>query len=74
MTVTIPSFDAKLTPPDIDAMCESLKVYGGIILKNVADKPALEQMIKDFRPHIDGDKPWEGSFFPAQTRYVHAVS
>lgn len=55
---------------DLEALFLSLKRTGGIILKNIATKEDLAQLEKDVRPHIEADKAWTGSFFPAQTRCV----
>ncbi|KAK4701590.1 hypothetical protein P7C70_g4636, partial [Phenoliferia sp. Uapishka_3] len=55
---------------DLEALATSLKRAGGVILRNVANAEDLAAMEKDVRPHIEGDKVWTGSFFPAQTRRV----
>lgn len=70
MPTALPSVDVYdfTKEVDLDALAESLKRTGGIILKNVATPEDLAQMEKDVRPHIVGDKVWTGSFFPAQTR------
>ena len=60
------------TEVDLEALFTSLKCTGGVILKNVASKDDLAQLELDVRPHIEADKAWTGSFFPAQTRCVRS--
>ena len=69
---TVDSYDFSngIEGVDLDAFAESLKRTGGVILRNIATPEELAQMEKDVRPHINADKPWTGSFFPAETRRV----
>ncbi|KAL8280676.1 hypothetical protein RQP46_006999 [Phenoliferia psychrophenolica] len=55
---------------DLEALATSIKRTGGVICKNVCNPADLAAMEADVRPFIVADKPWTGSFFPAETRRV----
>lgn len=57
-----------------DEILDSLIKAGGCVIKNVVPAADLAQIEKDTRPYLDADKPWNGDFFPAQTRRVNGLA
>lgn len=64
----IESFDANTI--DAETAVKSLIKNGGCILRNVVNKDDLAAIETDVRPHILKDQPWQGEFFPPETRRV----
>jgi hypothetical protein len=48
----------------------SLIKNGGCIIRNVLNSTDFAAIERDVRPHILKDQPWEGGFFPPETRRV----
>ncbi|TVY32182.1 Dioxygenase [Lachnellula occidentalis] len=68
----VKSFDsATVTNEDIVA---ALVKAGGCVIKNVLTPDVLAEIEKDTREHITADKPWDGTFFPIQTRRVNGLA
>ena len=65
-TVDVYDFAQKV---DLDALAESLKRAGGIILRNIATPEEVAQMDQDIRPFIEQDSiSEESTLFPPTTR------
>lgn len=47
---------------------------GGCVIKNVLSPEVLAEIERDTREHITADKPWDGTFFPIQTRRVNGIA
>lgn len=52
----------------VDEIVEAMKIAGGLVIRNAVSHEALDQIEKDMRPKLDEDAPWEGDFFPKETR------
>ncbi|KAF1960674.1 phytanoyl-CoA dioxygenase family protein [Byssothecium circinans] len=48
----------------------SLRTSGGCIIRNLVAREELDKIERDVRPHLDAAQPWEGDFWPPQTRKV----
>lgn len=57
-----------------DQIIDALIKAGGCVIKNVAAASDLAQIELDTRPYIEADKPWDGTFFPIQTRRVNGLA
>lgn len=64
----IESFDAKTV--SVDEVTKSLVRNGGCIVRNVLGQEDLALIESDVRPWIEKDVPWNGDFFPPETRRV----
>lgn len=51
-----------------DELVEALKVSGGVVVRNLLTTEELREIETDVRPWLDKDKPWDGDFFPPETR------
>jgi hypothetical protein len=49
-------------------LVSALKVSGGVIIRNILTTEEIQQIESDVRPWLDQDKPWDGDFFPPETR------
>ncbi|EXJ86336.1 hypothetical protein A1O3_03287 [Capronia epimyces CBS 606.96] len=59
-------FDARTcTATDL---VEALKVSGGVVVRNMLKPEEVAQIDADVRPWLDQDVPWNGDFFPPETR------
>lgn len=47
---------------------------GGCVIKNAMSTEDLAAIEKDTRIHLLADKPWDGTFFPIQTRRVNGLA
>ncbi|KIW36023.1 uncharacterized protein PV06_11656, partial [Exophiala oligosperma] len=47
---------------------------GGCVIKNALSTEDLAAIEKDTRAHLLADKPWDGTFFPIQTRRVNGLA
>lgn len=45
-----------------------LKRDGGVIIEKYVDRATIDQAYKEVLPRLEADKPWDGAFFPGQTR------
>ncbi|KAI9703844.1 MAG: hypothetical protein M1836_007616 [Candelina mexicana] len=54
----------------VEEIIESIRVSGGCVIRNMVGKDVIEQLERDFRPHIINDKSWNGDFWPPETRRV----
>ncbi|KAJ9139199.1 Phytanoyl-CoA dioxygenase family protein [Pleurostoma richardsiae] len=59
-------FDAKTCTSA--QLVDALKVSGGVIIRNMLAPEEIRQIEADVRPWLDKDVPWEGDFFPPETR------
>ncbi len=57
-----------------DEIVAALISAGGCVVKNVMTTEDLAAVEKDTRPHLLADKPWDGTFFPIQTRRVNGLA
>lgn len=55
-------------PITAEKVTKKLEIYGGCIVKNYLPKEDCDKILSDMRPHLDADKPWNGGFFPPETR------
>ncbi|KAH8804433.1 phytanoyl-CoA dioxygenase family protein [Xylogone sp. PMI_703] len=46
----------------------ALRQTGGCIIKGLVQKQHLDQIESDLRPYLDADQPWQGKFYPKETR------
>ncbi|EMF14361.1 uncharacterized protein SEPMUDRAFT_115639 [Sphaerulina musiva SO2202] len=53
---------------EVEDVVKALKIAGGCIIKNAVAHEHLDQIETDLRPYLNADIPWEGDFFPPQTR------
>ena len=64
----VDSFDGRtVTVADV---VESLIRTGGCIVRNLVSKEDVAAIDADVRPYILKDQPWQGDFFPPETRRV----
>jgi len=64
--VTIGSFDAASVTAD--EVVKSLIENGGCFIRNLIDHETVAAMLKQVQPYLEADVPWEGEFFPKETR------
>ncbi|KAF2501843.1 PhyH-domain-containing protein [Lophium mytilinum] len=62
---------ASVSPEQIVA---ALTKAGGCVIKNAVSPSDLSLIQKDVQPFLDADKPWEGDFFPRETRRVNGLA
>lgn len=55
-------------PTSTPYLVESLTRVGGVIIRGVVPQAKLDLIKRDVRPHLEADAPWEGDFFPPETR------
>lgn len=62
-------------PPtaSVDELVAAIKLAGGCIIKNVLTLEQVKQIETDLRPYLDQDVPWEGPFFPPETRRAYGL-
>lgn len=65
---TVQEFDAATCT--VDDLVAALKTAGGVVIRNLLTPQALEAIEADVRPWLELDKPWNGDFFPPETRRV----
>lgn len=58
----------------VDDVVKSLIVNGGVVVRGLLDQATLSTIEGDVRPYIELDKPWEGDFFPPETRRVYGLA
>ena len=63
---SVDTFDAGSAKPT--AVVQSLIRNGGCFLRGLIDQESINAMLQDVQPHLDADVPWEGEFFPKETR------
>ncbi|KIX03720.1 uncharacterized protein Z518_07273 [Rhinocladiella mackenziei CBS 650.93] len=72
-----PKSSKSLLPPVLEydaATCTSsglvtaLKVSGGVVIRNFLTREETREIEADVRPWLDKDAPWDGDFFPPETR------
>ncbi|KIW36024.1 uncharacterized protein PV06_11252 [Exophiala oligosperma] len=68
---SVESFDASSTTQS--EVVESLIRNGGCFLRGMIDQQSIDAMLNDVQPYIDADVPWEGDFFPKETRRVNGL-
>lgn len=62
----VDSFDyASVT---VDDIADSLKRNGGCFIRNFISTADADKLSNQMRPYLEGDEPWEGDFFPPETR------
>lgn len=57
-----------------EQIVSALSRAGGCIIRHAVSSPNLSLIEKDIRPWLNADKPWEGDFFPIQTRRVNGLA
>jgi hypothetical protein len=45
-----------------------LKRDGGVVIKSYVTQAVIDQAYKEILPRLEQDKPWDGAFFPGETR------
>jgi ectoine hydroxylase-related dioxygenase (phytanoyl-CoA dioxygenase family) len=66
----IQSFPSDVSPEDVIA---ALKLAGGCVIRNYVSREDLDQIQKDLRPYLEVDVPWNGEFFPPETRRAYGI-
>ncbi|KAK4159046.1 hypothetical protein QBC43DRAFT_222943 [Cladorrhinum sp. PSN259] len=61
-------------PANRDQVVQALIRAGGVVIRNAIPQSALEIIEKETRPYINADKPWDGDFFPRETRRVYGLA
>ncbi|KAJ9499880.1 hypothetical protein H2202_004870 [Exophiala xenobiotica] len=51
-----------------DDVVKCLKVAGGVIVRNLLGSDEINRILEDVIPYLDEDQPWDGEFFPPETR------
>jgi ectoine hydroxylase-related dioxygenase (phytanoyl-CoA dioxygenase family) len=64
----VDSFDATNVHPD--QIVDSLRRNGGCFVRNYISSSSVSQILSDVSPYLEADVPWEGEFFPKETRRV----
>ncbi|KAH0845016.1 hypothetical protein AYO21_04062 [Fonsecaea monophora] len=64
----VDAFDA--SSATVDDVVESLIRTGGCIVRNLVSRDDIKNIDADVRPYILKDQPWQGDFFPPETRRV----
>jgi ectoine hydroxylase-related dioxygenase (phytanoyl-CoA dioxygenase family) len=64
----IDSFEVTNVHPD--QIVDSLRRNGGCFIRNYVRSTSIAQILSDISPYLDADVPWEGNFFPKETRRV----
>jgi ectoine hydroxylase-related dioxygenase (phytanoyl-CoA dioxygenase family) len=67
-TAKVDAFDGRTVT--IADVVESLIRNGGCIVRNLVSKDDVAAIDTDVRPYILKDQPWQGDFFPPETRRV----
>ncbi|KAK8257509.1 phytanoyl-dioxygenase family protein [Phyllosticta capitalensis] len=57
----------------VEEVVDALKVAGGVVIKNAVAHEDLDVIEKDLRPLLEKDAPWDGDFFPKQTRRCYGL-
>ncbi|KAH8661731.1 phytanoyl-dioxygenase family protein [Ilyonectria robusta] len=70
--VVVDSFDAATAA--VEDVLDSLKRNGGCVIKNFMSLEDVDQVISDVHPYLEADEPWEGDFFPKETRRVFGLA
>lgn len=52
----------------VDQIEDSLKRNGGCFIRNFMSTTDADTLATQMRPFLEADKPWEGEFFPKETR------
>lgn len=68
MAPTVPEFT-----PDVancDKVVQALIEGGGVFIRGLLSPSTLDTIEKDVRPYLEADRPWQGDFFPPETRRV----
>jgi len=68
---TVDSFEAGTATAE--EIVRSIARNGGCFLRGLIDRESLDLMIKEVQPYLDADEPWEGEFFPKETRRVNGL-
>ncbi|KAG0649655.1 Dioxygenase himG [Hyphodiscus hymeniophilus] len=61
-------FDSRTATPE--KVTKSLIKNGGCVIRGIVSPDHIAEITRDVRPHILKDQPWEGEFFPPETRRV----
>lgn len=71
--IPVPEYTAQSTPAEVVA---GLKLAGGVIVRGILSRDAIERMERDIRPHVEADIPWEAGndFFPPSTRRAFGLA
>ena len=57
-----------------DDVVQALIHDGGCFIRNLLPQATLDEIERDVRPHLEADKPWNGDFFPPETRRVYGLA
>lgn len=52
----------------VEQIEESLKRTGGCVVRNFISTSEADALAETVKPFLEGDEPWEGDFFPKETR------
>lgn len=64
----VDAFDGRTV--GVEQVTESLIRNGGCIVRNLVSREDVAMIDNDVRPYILKDQPWQGDFFPPETRRV----
>ncbi|KAK3997958.1 phytanoyl dioxygenase family [Cladorrhinum sp. PSN332] len=61
-------------PANCGQVVQALIQAGGAVIRSAVPQSTLDIIEKDTRPYINADKPWNGDFFPRETRRVYGLA
>ncbi|KAJ5560298.1 hypothetical protein N7513_002697 [Penicillium frequentans] len=61
-------------PSNRDEIVKALILGGGVVIRGFLSDKTLAIIEKDVRLYLEADKPWEGAFFPPETRRVYGLA
>lgn len=76
MAVTVPvvpKVQVLSANSSVEDIVAAIKLAGGCVIKNILSQDDIQQIESDIRPHLDADIPWEGNFFPPETRRAYRL-
>ncbi|CRG87157.1 putative protein YJR154W [Talaromyces islandicus] len=62
----VKDFDSSVAT--VEDIVNALKVAGGVIVRNFLGLQEIDHILEDVNPYLDADRPWDGDFFPPETR------
>lgn len=67
-TVEYPVDSFPASSATTDEVVKSLIKSGGCFIRGLVNQEDILAMMKQVQPYLDADVPWEGDFFPKETR------
>ena len=69
----VPTVPVFANDADVEDVVQGLIVAGGCVIRNAVPIEDVKQIEKDSQPWLDADKPWDGDFFPPETRRAYGL-